>query len=63
MLGGLPTIDGCLLRKATSLFANNKSCASDKIVAEMLSVLDEDVLKILAKAFIKQILSAEMEFV
>ena len=38
----LPTIDGSLL-KHINLFANNKSCASDQIIAEMLGVLDEDV--------------------
>ena len=51
-LAGLPTIDDSLLRKSIKLFANNKSCANDTIVSEMLNVLDEDVLELLAEAFI-----------
>ena len=47
----MPRIDGALLRKAINLFANNKSCADDNAVSEMLSVLDEDVLDMLAVAF------------
>ena len=60
-LAGLPTIDGSLLRKAINLFANNKSCANDTIVSEMLNVLDEDVLELLAEAFIKRILNTETD--
>ena len=58
-MAALPTIDGSLLRKAINLFKNNKSCAEDKIVSEMLNVLDEDVLDILAEAFLKRILNTE----
>ena len=58
-LAALPTIDGSLLRKAINLFKNNKSCAEDKIVSEMLNVLDEDVLDTLAEAFVKRILNTE----
>ncbi len=62
-LAGLPTIDGSLLRNAINLFANNKGCAADAIVSEMLSVLDEDVLETLAEAFINRILNTESEFI
>ncbi len=62
-LAGLPTIDGSLLRKAINLFANNKGCANDTIVSEMLNALDEDVLEMLAEAFIKIILNTESEFI
>ena len=58
-LEGMPRIDGLLLRKAINLFANNKSCAEDGVVAEMLSVLSEDVLETLAEAFINRILNRE----
>ena len=50
-LEGMLRIDRALLRKAISLFASNKSSADDSVVAEMLSVLDEDVLDMLAEAF------------
>ena len=49
-LRGMPRIDGALLRKAIHLFKNNKSCAEDNVVSEMLRVLDEDVLDLLADA-------------
>ena len=62
-LDGLPRIDGSLLMKAINLFKNNKSCASDKIVAEMLCVLDEDILESLAEAFSKKVLNVEGEFI
>ena len=55
----LPRIDGPLLRKAISLFKNNKSCAGDKVVAEMLGALDEDILETLAEAFTRRVLSNE----
>ena len=58
-LEGMPRIDGLLLRKAINLFANNKSCADDGVVAEMLSVLSEDVLETLAEAFVTRILNRE----
>jgi len=58
-LEGMPRIDGLLLRKAINLFANNKSCADDGVVAEMLSVLSEDVLETLAEAFINRVLNRE----
>ena len=58
-----PRIDGPLLRKAINLFKNNKSCAGDKVVAEMLSVLDEDLLETLAEAFSRRILSNEDNFI
>ncbi len=47
----MPRIDGALLRKAINLFANSKSCAEVNVVSEMLNVLDEDVLDMLAAAF------------
>ena len=50
-LGGMPRIDGALLRKAINMFANNKSCADDGVVSEMLNVLHEDVLDMMAVAF------------
>ncbi len=56
---GMPRIDGALLMRAINLFANNKSCADDNVVAEMLSVLDEDVLDMLAEAFETRILNQE----
>ena len=62
-LAGLPTIDGSLLRKAINSFASNKSCAKDTIVSEMLNVLDEDVLELLAEAFTKRILNTESDFI
>ncbi len=62
-LAGLPTIDDSLLHKAINLFANNKSCANDTIVSEMLNAFDEDVLEMLAEAFIKRILNTESEFI
>ena len=62
-LDGLPRIDGSLLKKAINLFKNNKSCASDKIVAEMLCVLDEDILESLAEAFSKRVLNVEGEYI
>ena len=61
-LGRLPTVDDSLIRRAITLFAKNKSCASDTIVAEMLGVLDEDVLE-LAEAFSKKILNTETNFI
>ncbi len=60
---GLPRINGSLLKKAINLFKNNKSCADDMVVSEMLSVLDEDVLETLADAFTKRILNIESQFV
>ena len=57
-----PSMD-VFLEKAINLFKNNKSCADDKIVSEMLNVLDEDALDILAEAFIKGILNTESEFI
>ncbi len=62
-LDGLPRIDGPLLNKATHNFKCSKSCANDSIVAEMLSVLDEDILESLAEAFTKRGLNAEGEFI
>ena len=62
-LDGLPRIDGSLLKKAINLFKNNKSCADDLVVAEMLSVLDEDILETLAESFIKRLLNTEDEFI
>ena len=62
-LEGSPRIDGALLKKAINLFRNSKSCASDQIVSEMLSVLDEDILDTLAEAFIKRILNVVGEFI
>ena len=58
-LDELPRIDGPLLRKAINIFRNNKSCAANKVVAEMLSVLDEDLLETLAEAFSRRILNSE----
>ena len=58
-LEGMPRIDGLLLRKAINLFANNESCADDGVVSEMLSVLAEDVLEMLAAAFERRILNRE----
>ena len=58
-LDELPRIDGPLLRKAISLFKNNKSCAADRVVAEMLSALDEDLLETLAEAFSRRTLNNE----
>ncbi len=49
-LHGMRRIYGALLRKAINLCANNKSCADDNVVSEMLRVLDEDVLDLLAEA-------------
>jgi hypothetical protein len=46
-----------------NLFENNKSCADDMVVAEMLSVLDEDILETLAEAFTKRIFNTESQFV
>ncbi len=58
-LNELPRIDGPLLRKAINLFKNNKSCAEDKVVAEMLSALDEDLLETIAEAFTRRIINNE----
>ena len=58
---GMPRIDGALLRRAISLFARGKSCADDDVVAEMLTVLDEDVLDMLAEAFVNRILNQEAD--
>ena len=55
----LPRIDGPLLRKAISLFKDSKRCAADRVAAEMLSVLDEDLLETLAEAFSRRILNNE----
>jgi hypothetical protein len=41
------------------LFADYRCCADDNVVAEMLSVLDEDVLDMLAAAFENMILNCE----
>ena len=60
-LEGMPRIDGLLLRKAIKLFASHKSSAEDGVVAEMLSVLSEDVLETLAEAFINRILNGEVK--
>ena len=59
----LPRTNGSLLKKAINLFKNNKSCADDMVVSEMLSVLDEDVLEILAEAFTKRNLNVGSQFV
>ncbi len=48
-----------MLRKAINIFKNNKSCAADKVVAEMHSVLGEDLLETLAEAFSRRILNNE----
>jgi hypothetical protein len=60
-LQGMPRIDGSLIRKAINLFKNNKSCAEDNVVSEMLRVLDEDVLDLIADAFKIRILNRETE--
>ena len=57
----MPRIDGALLREAINLFANNKSCAEDNVVPEMLRVLDEDVLYIIAVAIENRVLSRDGE--
>ena len=62
-LGCLPAIDGSLIRKATNLLASSTSCASVTVVSGMLSVLDEDVLKLLAETFIERILNTEASFI
>ena len=56
---GLPRIDGPLLRTAINLFRSNESCAGDKVVAEMLGALDEDILETLAEAFARRVLNTE----
>jgi hypothetical protein len=43
------------------LFKNNKSCAEDNVVSEMLRVLDEDVLDLLADAIKLRILNREAD--
>ena len=58
---GMPRIDGSLIRRAISLFKNNNSCAGDNVVSEMLRVLDEDVLDLIADAFKIRILNRENE--
>ena len=58
-LEGMPRIDGLLLRNAINLFANNKCCADDGVVSEMLGVFAEDVLETLAAAFDRRILNRE----
>ena len=50
----MPRIGGPLLRRAINLFAKGKSCAEDHVVAEMLTVLDEDVIDMMAEAFEKE---------
>ena len=57
----MPRIDGPLIKKAFSLFKNNKSCAEDNVVSEMLRVLDEDVLDLLADAIKLRILNREAD--
>ena len=52
-------IDGALLRRAINLFASDPSCADDKVVSDMLNVLDEDVLDMLAAVSENKILSRE----
>ncbi len=54
-------IDRALLRKAIHLLANNKPCAEDSVVSEMLRVLDEDVLDMLAVAIETRVLNREGE--
>ena len=54
---------GPILRRAINLFKNNKSCASDKIVAELLSVFDEDIFESLAEAFPTTVLNVEGDFI
>jgi hypothetical protein len=54
-----PRIGGALLEKVFNLFKNNRNCADDSVVAEMLSVLDEDVMDTLAEVFVARILSRE----
>ena len=58
-LEGMPRIDGALLRRAINLSKECKSCAGDDVVAVMLTVLDEDVLDMMAEAFEKRILNQE----
>ena len=53
----MPRTDDPLLRRAMRVFANATCCADDHAVAEMLSVLDEDVLESIAEAFSKRIMS------
>ena len=60
-LEGMPRIYGALLRGAINLFKKGKSCAGDDVVAEMLTVLDEDVLDMMAEAFEKRILNQEAQ--
>mgnify|MGYP006914654879 CR=1 FL=1 len=60
-LQGMPRIGGANLREAIYLFANNKSCAGDNVVSEMLRVLDEDVLDSMAESIETRILSREGE--
>ena len=52
-LEGMPRIDGSLVRRAINLFAKGKSCAEDHVVSEMLTILDEDVIDMMAEAFEK----------
>ena len=58
---GMSRIDRALLRKAIHLLANNKPCAEDSVVSEMLRVLDEDVLDMLAEAIETRVLNREGE--
>ncbi len=62
-LGGLPRADGPLLKKAINLLKNNKSCAGDMVVAEMLSVLDEDIFETMAEAFTMTLFNTESQYV
>jgi hypothetical protein len=54
-----PRIDGAVLENVSNPFKNNRSCADDSVVAEMLSVLDEDAMDTLAEVFVARILSRE----
>ncbi len=62
-LDGLPRLDGPLLTNAIRLSKGSKSCASDNVVAAMLSVMGEDIMESLADAFINGILNVESEFI
>jgi hypothetical protein len=56
-LEGLPRLDSFLVREAANCLLKGKYCAEDRLVAEILQELDDDILSFLADTFKERLLN------